>query len=62
MQKRIVIKGFAGLGNRLRTIASGIEYAQKTNRKVIIDWSDGMFAEEGINAFDKYFILKFGGQ
>ena len=60
IKKKLVIKGFAGLGNRLRTIAAAIEYAQKTNRDVIIDWSDGMFSQEGINAFDKYFKLKSG--
>lgn len=57
-KKKIVIKGYAGLGNRLRTIAAGIEYAQKTNRDIIIDWSDGMFAQEGVNAFDRYFLIK----
>lgn len=58
MGTRIVIdKGISGLGNRLRCVAATIEYASKTNRAVYIDWTDGMFAAEGENAFNKYFKI-----
>jgi hypothetical protein len=55
--KIVIDKGIAGLGNRLRCVAATIEYAKKTDRQVYIDWSDGMFATEGINAFNKYFKI-----
>lgn len=58
MGTRLVIdKGISGLGNRLRCVAATIEYARKTNRAVYIDWTDGMFAAEGENAFNKYFRI-----
>ncbi len=55
--KVVIDKGIAGLGNRLRCVAATIEYANKTGRKVFIDWTDGMFAAVGENAFNKYFRL-----
>lgn len=58
MGTRIVIdKGISGLGNRIRCVAATIEYAKKTDRAVYIDWTDGMFAAEGENAFNKYFKI-----
>jgi hypothetical protein len=55
---RLVInKGISGLGNRLRCVAAAIEYAKKTNRSVYVDWTDGMFAAKGENAFNKYFRI-----
>jgi len=57
MDKTLWIKGCAGLGNRLHTLSSGIEYAKRTRRKIIIDWTDGQFAPEGENAFYNVFDL-----
>jgi len=53
----VIVKGIAGLGNRLRVVAASIEYAKKTNRKVYIDWKDGMFSKEGTNAFNRFFRI-----
>lgn len=58
MEKFLIVKGCAGLGNRLTTLLKAIEYAKATNRTLFVDWDDGMFAEEGENAFFKYFELK----
>ena len=58
MEKWLYLKGCAGLGNRLITLLKAIQYAKKTGRTLFIDWSDGMFAESGINSFYKYFELK----
>jgi hypothetical protein len=55
--KYLVLKGCAGLGNRLMTICSAIEYCKKTNRKLVIDWSDGVFAEKGVNIFHRFFKI-----
>jgi len=58
MKKVLILKGCAGLGNRLITLASAIEYANITNRTLFVDWSDGQFSIEGINAFNIHFELK----
>lgn len=57
-KKYLIVKGCAGLGNRLVTIFSAIKYCERNNRILIIDWSDGQFDKNGIDAFGKYFDLK----
>lgn len=55
--KYLVDKGCAGLGNRLITLLSAIDYARKTGRRLHVDWSDGMFGPKGQNVFYRYFEL-----
>lgn len=55
--KYCIVKGVAGLGNRLATIASAVDYCKKTGRILCVDWSDGMFGEKGKDIFRKYFYL-----
>ncbi len=55
--KFLVLKGMCGLGNRIMCLANAIEYCYKTNRTLYVDWTDGMYAKEGINAFFLYFEL-----
>lgn len=56
-KKYCVIKGLAGLGNRLLTLSKGIEYARATGRTLYVDWRDGMNGPEQTNVFHKYFEL-----
>jgi hypothetical protein len=56
-QKYLLVKGCAGLGNRIRSLLSAIDYAKKNNRLLIIDWSDGQYFEKTLNFFDDYFVL-----
>ena len=58
MNKYLIIKGCAGLGNRLMTICAAIEYCKKTNRILFVDWTDGQFGEAGVNAFNDFFEIK----
>lgn len=58
MEKFLVLKGCAGLGNRLITLMKAIKYCSKTHRTLYVDWADGMFSEYGDNIFYKYFDLK----
>ncbi len=53
--KYLIVKGVAGLGNRLITLTSAIEYALRNNRKLVVDWTDGQFAPFGVNAFYECF-------
>jgi len=56
-RKYLIVKGCAGLGNRLITLSNAIEYANQTNRILYVDWSDGQFGAKGTNVFYKYFQL-----
>jgi hypothetical protein len=51
----LLVKGSAGMGNRMLCAASGILYGMVSGRKVIIDWTDGEYADKDQNAFDLYF-------
>ncbi|MEM8484870.1 MAG: hypothetical protein AAF564_04940 [Bacteroidota bacterium] len=57
-QKYLIVKGCAGLGNRISTLCAAIEYARDTNRTILVDWADGVIMPEGYNFFDDYFVLK----
>ena len=56
--KFLIVKGCAGLGNRLFTILESLKYAVKNNRKLYIDWSDGQFGKQNHNIFNDFFSLK----
>ena len=51
----IVVKGHAGLGNRLLCLLSTLLYARLADRQLLIDWRDGMYADTGVNAFPALF-------
>lgn len=57
-EKFLILKGCAGLGNRLFTICAAANYANKNNRILFVDWNDGQFAPKGENPFYEYFDLK----
>jgi hypothetical protein len=56
--KYLVVKGVAGLGNRIITLQRAINYAKRTKRTLYVEWSDGMFGNTGDNVFYKYFDLR----
>lgn len=51
----ILIKGKAGLGNRILVLLDSLIYAELSGRKPIIDWRDGAYAPYGHNAFPLLF-------
>ena len=53
--KAIIVKGVAGFGNRIQTVAGAIIYAEKTNRRLYVDWSDGLYDKKGKNVFSEIF-------
>ena len=53
----LILKGCAGLGNRMYTLSRAIQYAELNNRKIYIDWSDGQFDKKGVNPFYDYFEI-----
>tara|TARA_B100001564_G_C20669277_1_gene685264 strand:- start:151 stop:1155 length:1005 start_codon:yes stop_codon:yes gene_type:complete len=56
--KFLIVKGCAGLGNRLFTILESLNYALRNNRKLYIDWSDGQFGKLNHNIFNEFFYLR----
>jgi len=59
MDKYVVVKSNrgAGLGDNLLVVFTGIIIAHLYDRKLIVDWSDGSFADIGVNAFSCFFNL-----
>lgn len=56
--KTIIVKGVAGLGNRIFTLANALEIASKANRSVLVDWSDGQIYPKGLDSFNTYFSAR----
>jgi hypothetical protein len=54
--KHLVVKGLAGLGNRMLAALTGILYAKLSGRRLIIDWSDRTYSVDGSNAFHTFFM------
>ena len=53
----LILKGIAGLGNRLLTVAAGIHYSRMSQRVLVVDWSDGMYGPVRHPAFGDLFEL-----
>lgn len=56
--KYVVVKGIAGLGNRLLCVLTAILYARLTRRRLLVDWRDRAYSDNGANAFHQYFLCK----
>lgn len=52
--KYLILKGCAGLGNRLFTILNALSYCELSQRKLFIDWSDGQFGRKNENIFTQF--------
>ncbi|HLI78501.1 MAG TPA: nodulation protein NodZ [Candidatus Binataceae bacterium] len=51
----LLVKGIAGLGNRISSALSGICYARLSGRQLFIDWSDPDYSPDGSNIFHRLF-------
>ena len=51
----LLIKAKGGLGNRMLSAVTGLVYADLTGRTPVIDWSDGVYAPQGRNAYPLLF-------
>lgn len=54
----IVVKSVWGLANRVYGLLNAVAYAARFNRPLHVDWTDGMYAEAGMNAFPGLFSLR----
>jgi hypothetical protein len=51
----LVVKGFAGMGNRLGALLTGIAYAELTGRALVVDWNDFRYSPDGADVFHRLF-------
>ncbi|MGH7456036.1 MAG: nodulation protein NodZ, partial [bacterium] len=56
--KYLLVKGIAGLGNRILCLLTAILYARLTGRRLLVDWRDPSYSEDGANVFHRYFLCK----
>jgi hypothetical protein len=54
-KKYLLVKGAAGLGNRLFGLLSAILYARLCGRRLLVDWSDDVYSSDGSNAIHRLF-------
>jgi hypothetical protein len=58
IQRCLIVKGIAGLGNRIATLCSAIEYARRNGRILFVDWSDPTVSDRRKNLFPEYFRME----
>lgn len=54
----LVLKGYAGMSNRIRVALTGVLYAMITGRTLVVDWSDPSYSTDGTNSFPRFFGLR----
>jgi Nodulation protein Z (NodZ) len=54
-EKYLVVKGIAGLGNRMLAAITGILFARLMRRQLIVDWSDFTYSNDETNVFPLLF-------
>jgi hypothetical protein len=59
--KYLLVKGSSGLGNRILCVLTGILYARLSRRRLLVDWSDPVYSEDGSNAFFTLFDCPSAG-
>ena len=53
----VLVKGKAGLGNRMMSAMNGILYAMLSGRRLVVDWSDFTYSNDHTNVFPKLFTV-----
>jgi hypothetical protein len=49
------VKGRAGLGNRMLSALTALLYARLSGRRLVVDWSDPTYSDDGSNVFHRLF-------
>lgn len=53
--KFLLIKGRSGLASRMLCVLTGILYARLTRRRLLVDWTDPIYSDDGSNTFHRFF-------
>ena len=56
--KILLVKGIAGLGNRILCAMGGLLYARLSGRRLVIDWTDPLYSSNGDNVFHRFFTSR----
>jgi hypothetical protein len=59
--KLLLVKGRAGLGNRILGALMGILYSRLSGRRLVVDWRDELYSDDGTNVFPRYFRCAMAG-
>ena len=51
----LLVKGSAGMGNRILGLLTGILFARLSGRHLVVDWGDPLYSPDGQNVFPKLF-------
>lgn len=51
----LLVKGRAGLGNRILGVVTGLQYARLSGRRLVVDWRDELYSDDDSNVFPRYF-------
>ena len=54
-QGYVLLKGRAGMGNRILALFTAILYARTSGRRLVVDWSDSTYSQDGSNVFPRFF-------
>jgi hypothetical protein len=55
-ERFLLVKGVAGMGNRILSVLTASLYARLSGRRLIVDWSDESYSTGGVNAFHRFFL------
>ncbi len=53
--KYLLVKGKAGLGNRIQSLLTCMLYAKLSGRKLYVDWRDAVYSDGEVNSFHRFF-------
>lgn len=56
MERILLVKGIAGLGNRVLCLLTASLYSRVSGRRLVVDWRDQNYSTGGINAFHHFFV------
>jgi Nodulation protein Z (NodZ) len=54
-ERYLLVKGRAGMGNRMLALLTAILYGRLSHRRLVVDWSDRTYSDGGENVFYRYF-------
>ena len=58
----VLVKGNAGLGNRIFSVLTGALYARLSGRRLLVDWTDRMYSSDMSNVFQQFFVARSAGE
>jgi hypothetical protein len=60
-EKYLLVKGRAGLGTRMLSTATGLLFARLSGRRLVVDWGDETYSDDGSDVFERFFVCRSSG-